>query len=211
MICISIGKLSMIREVNTIKPSLVEIRYDLLRKKPEEVAGELDNSLLQVATCRPGIDTDEERMQILKEAIGYGAVYVDVELESDTVFTKEIAAFAKKNNVHLIVSYHNFNRTPTYPELKGILEDCYKKGGDVAKIACQVNHESDNARLMALYAEEGRKVVLGMGDKGRITRVAATWMGAEFTFAALSADESTAPGQLTFDEMSTIEKLMKRR
>ncbi len=48
-----------------------------------------------------------------------------------------------------------------------------------------------------------------MGEKGMITRVASVPLGAEFTFAAASEADVTAPGQLTADELQDIYKILK--
>jgi len=208
MICISIGKIGMIQQVNLLQPSLVEVRYDLLRKSPELVSKELNDTILQVAACRPGMIPDSERSKILKEAIDLGAVYVDVELDAAPGFVEDIINYAKSRRIHVIVSYHNYDVTPPLDELKHILHHCYAVGGDVAKIACQASSSKDSARLLSLYAEEGRKIVIGMGDRGRITRLAAIQLGAEFTFAAVSEAEVTAPGQLSYGEMKSFEKTL---
>jgi 3-dehydroquinate dehydratase-1 len=90
--------------------------------------------------------------------------------------------------------------------LESLLSDCYLAGADVAKIACRVYSPADAARLLSLYNISGRKVVLGMGKAGRITRVAATLLGAEFTYASSGGGEDTAEGQLSIDEMKDIIK-----
>lgn len=211
MICISIGHINRIGEVNALQPSLVEIRYDLVRKDPEMVAEMLSESVLQVATCRPGHYSDLQRIDILKRAIETGAVYVDVEIESTKRFLQEITSFAKKRRTHLIISYHNFKETPSRMELQKILASCYNAGADVAKIACTVNSKNDAARLLSLYEEEGRKIILGMGETGKITRLAALELGAEFSFAALSEESVTAPGQLTYSELTSLQKKLHNR
>ncbi len=210
MICISIGSITKIDEVNALKPSLVEIRYDLVRRTPEEISRLCSDSILQVATCRPGGYPDPERMKILKRAIDLGAVYVDVELESSGAFKNEICSYAKERSSHVIISYHNFTKTPSRPELEEILRQCYSSGGDVAKIACQVNMVEDAARMLGLYELKGRKIVIGMGDEGRITRLAALELGAEFSFAALSEDDSTAPGQLSYQDLVSLRNTLKK-
>jgi 3-dehydroquinate dehydratase I len=211
MICISIGNINLIREVNSLQPSLVEIRYDMMRREPEEVKELLGDTILQVATCRPGHYRDSQRSDILIRAIAAGAVYVDVEIESSRDFIGEIARAAKTRRTHLIISYHNFNETPQREELLKILSGCYESGADIAKISCTVNSRSDAARLLSLYEEPGRKIVVGMGDSGKITRLAAIELGAEFTFAALSEDTATAPGQLTFLELTDLHKKLHNR
>jgi len=204
MICISIGNRALLNQVNELQPGLVELRYDMIGKMPSAVSGLVTSSVKQLATCRPGSIPDAERLEILKSAIQLGADYVDVEIESSQSFINEIRTRAREMGTALIVSYHNYGSTPELPELKRILASCYQAGADIAKIACQVNSQKDSARLMSLYGEEGKKVVIGMGSLGKITRIAALELGAEFTFAALSEMDITAPGQLSFRKMNEI-------
>ncbi|MCF8225577.1 MAG: type I 3-dehydroquinate dehydratase [Bacteroidales bacterium] len=208
MICISIGDETIIPEVNRIKPSLVEVRYDLLSSAPALVSGKIEKEIQQVATCRPGKYSDVERLKILKEALEYGAAFVDVEIDSDEQYIAEIKDLVIKRNAHLIFSYHNFENTPGSMELKQILDSCYDKGGDTAKIATMVHSESDIARLLSLYAHPGSKVLIGMGEKGRISRIAALELGALFTFASVNKEQVTAPGQLTYAEMESLRKII---
>ncbi len=204
MICISIGNTALIEQVNRLKPDLVEIRYDMMGKTPDEVLPELDPRIRHIATCRPLNVPGEERFAILSRAIELGASYVDVEIESDQAFVKEIGKIASDKESSLIVSYHNFEETPSLEFLNEILDSCYRLGADVAKIACVASTAEDNARLLSLYTRNGRKVILGMGEKGKITRIAALELGAEFTFAALDAQSVTALGQLSYEEITFI-------
>ena len=48
-------------------------------------------------------------------------------------------------------------------------------------------------------------VVLGMGEMGKITRIMAPFLGAEFTFAAMDEGKETAPGQIPYLKMKEIE------
>ena len=43
-----------------------------------------------------------------------------------------------------------------------------------------------------------------MGKPGKITRIAAPFLGAPFTYAAWNEKLATAPGQLTVDELMDI-------
>ncbi len=204
MICISIGNREQIRDVNELNPTLVEVRYDLMHDEPSALKGLINKNIRQIATCRQGMYPEERRQEILLQAVELGAAYVDIEIESAPALIAVISELARKKACSLILSYHNFEFTPTSDELASILHSCYSSGADVAKIACMVNSKKDNARLLSLYGEEGRKVVLGMGDPGKITRLAALDLGAEFTFAALSAKDATAPGQLTYDQINSL-------
>ncbi len=206
MICISIGKEELFPAVNALKPDLVEIRYDLMAVNPEEVQKLLDPDIRQVATCRPGRLSNQQRTDILKRAIGEKAAYVDIELESPIEMINELKAYTAEADCSLIVSYHNFETTPTREALMEIEASCYTKGADVAKLACMVRNAQDNANLLSLYAASGRKVIIGMGEEGRITRIAAEALGAEFTFVSVSEKESTAPGQLTYNAYLAIKE-----
>lgn len=204
MICISISKSENISEALKLTPDLMEIRYDLIRKKSSFLDSSINSKTKQIATCRPGEYSEKERFEILKEAIKSGAAYVDVEVDSRPDYLSDIMILARKYSCQLIISYHNFTETPSFEDLKDILKSCYSLGADIAKIACFVNKKTDAARLLSLYAEEGRKVILGMGEMGRITRIAALKLGAEFTFVAPSEDSITAPGQLSYKEFVTL-------
>jgi len=78
----------------------------------------------------------------------------------------------------------------------------------VAKIATQVGNRQDLLNLLSLYGLPGRKVVLGMGARGRIARVMGPYLGAEFTFASPGSGNETAPGQLSAAQLNAIYKVI---
>jgi 3-dehydroquinate dehydratase-1 len=190
---------------------MVEIRYDLIKESPGEIRQILDSNIKQIASCRPGKYTQEERMGLLQSAIENGASYIDVEIDSTGIFLDRIINTCRNKDCNLIISYHNYEITPGIIELRNILDSCFNAGANVAKLACTVKNVKDNARLLSLYEISGRKVILGMGEQGRITRIAALQMGAEFTFVSLNDQDSTAPGQLTYADYQTLKNLVKIR
>ena len=120
----------------------------------------------------------------------------------------EIRNHAQKCGTRLIISYHNFEQAPGRNQLEAMLLRCYERGGAIAKIAVQVNHIQDVRNLLSLYDRPGKKVVIGMGDIGRITRVMGSYLGAEFTFASLDKKDETAPGQLSIKQLIDIYKVI---
>ena len=74
----------------------------------------------------------------------------------------------------------------------------------MVKIASQVNHTEDLQNLLKLYNSELRMVIIGMGEMGVISRIAAPMLGAEFTFAAAGAGQETAPGQISKEQLLSI-------
>jgi 3-dehydroquinate dehydratase-1 len=207
MICVSIGSGSP-AEAKTVlqKSGFIELRADLLDWKTEDYRKVIQSGGKTVFTCRPGKLSNDERLILFEVAASAGADYIDVEIDSEENFMNEIREITMRSKTELIVSYHNFELTPSSEILETLLADCFVAGANVAKIACRVYSPSDAARLLSLYTISGRKVVIGMGKTGRITRIAASFLGAEFTFASSATGEGTAEGQLIYDEMKEIIK-----
>lgn len=204
MICVSISDPSQVETVLRSGASLIELRLDLLGTDPEVLFSGISEEVKTVITCRPGSLEDAVRSRYVIRAIVMGASYVDLELESPSVYSDEIMRVASLHGCEVIFSYHNFEATPGRTELAGILERCYERGGDVAKIATLVQRREDLLNLISLYDLPGRKVVLGMGILGRITRVISPYLGAEFTFASPASGSETAPGQLNDSQLKDI-------
>lgn len=208
MICVSISDISQLDGLLAGKAELLELRLDLIGVSPEKLYARIGDRVKTVATCRPEHVSDPERAALLERAIKLGATYVDLELEADAEFSYPLIELAGKKGCEVIISHHDFNGTPPEDVLQELMSQCFQRGASVAKIACMVREREDLARLFSLYRGKGRKVILGMGDLGRISRVAGPYLGAEFTFAAPSDGVETAPGQLSMLELEEIYKLI---
>ncbi len=210
MICVSIAHISQINRVLQSDVALVELRLDLIKEDPQKIYSLLSAEVKSVATCRPDGYHEAERIELIKECIDLGASYVDIEVESSPSFVKEITNHAKRSETEVIVSYHNFKLTPVRPDLIQMVTRCYDRGGNIAKIATRVNSMEDTRNLFSLYDLPGRKVVIGMGREGRISRIMAPYLGAEFTFASLEPGGETAPGQLSVKQLNEIYKVINQ-
>lgn len=166
------------------------------------------------------------RKDLLSLGITGGATHVDIEVEAPTVWKEEMIALARQNgalpllslpscwlpsaivcavaDVKVIVSHHNYDSTPDTVELRRIVEECFTDGADIAKIAVAAQTTQDAARVLSLHDDPRQLVLLAMGHKGQITRVAGPLLGAPFTFVAASEAAATAPGQLTRVAMGNI-------
>jgi 3-dehydroquinate dehydratase-1 len=182
----------------------VEFRFDLLDFGPAQVISLVSKSRRCIATCRPGKYNDKNRFMILQTALEAGAEFVDLDIESDLHFVEELMPTARSKGCDMILSYHDFQKTPQPEELERIVRNCRDAGADLIKIACQVNQTEDLINLFHLYRHNFRLVVIGMGEKGVISRVAAPFLGAEFTFASAGDGHETAPGQISKDKLDLI-------
>jgi len=189
-----------------------EIRIDRLEKPDETMMKTIFSAHPKlIATCRPDGINDEMRKELLLTAINAGAAFVDVEVESADAYKKEIVGMAKEKKCTIIVSSHDHKKTPSEGELKQIVEWCFASGADIAKIACMVNSPREGARLLGLLDDGRQIVVVGMGELGRITRIAALLLGSPFTFASLGEGKQTAPGQLEKEELAGILEMVADR
>ena len=209
MFCISISKMNAPRVLSELKKAeIAEIRLDILEFNKEEFKSFFNQNCETIATCRIGKYNDLERLEILKNAIDFGATYVDIEIESEENYRTQLTQYAKEKGCKVIISYHNYDCTPAYKELESIVEQCIKFEADIPKIASQVLESIDSLNLLKLYSFYQNIVVLGMGKKGMITRIYALDFGAPFTFCAPDGGEITASGQLEYSKLKQIHNLI---
>jgi 3-dehydroquinate dehydratase I len=205
MFCVSIAEPNYTSCLKAIEgEKLCEIRLDLIPLTEDEVRKLFSQPAQLIATYRPLPDNEELRKKILKIAIESGAAMVDLEVENSPEFNAEMVEFARKHNCRVIISYHNYQETPKLAELKQIEQQCYAAGANIAKIASQANSVEDAARLLGMYDDKKEKVIIGMGNFGKITRIAALKLGAPFTFVAKDEKTATAPGQFVKETAAEI-------
>ena len=205
MICVAISEPNFQKCLQTLdKVEMAEIRIDLTGFDTEEVKKVFSYPVPTVATCRADSPGDEKQLKLLTAAIESGAAYVDIELEAGKKQIDTVGAIAQRNKCKLIVSYHNFQETPGLRELFKIADSSYNYGADVAKIATMIQSQADCARVLSLYSIGKSMVALGMGEAGKITRIMAPFLGAEFTFAAMDDGKATAPGQIKYSELKLL-------
>jgi len=155
----------------------------------------------------------------LVRAIEAGARYVDVEMEAQKQMSKRVRQAAHENGTVFIRSYHDFEGTDSVDGLKALVEKCVYHGADLVKIVTTAQTDYDADRLMSLYewcAEEksqgndriaaladGGLIAFCMGEAGRQSRMDCLKHGAPYTYAAVSNEDTAAPGQWSAAEMSS--------
>ena len=149
---------------------------------------------------------EKSRRGILREAVLLGFEFVDLELASGRSAMDEV--MGKQTQTRLILSHHDFNKTPSLKELQALCRRMMRHGADIIKIVTSARSWEDNLRVLSLipYALEKKQkiVALCMGDKGKMSRVFAPLMGAAWTYAPLTSNRASAPGQLTAPELKEI-------
>ncbi|MBS3067078.1 type I 3-dehydroquinate dehydratase [Candidatus Micrarchaeota archaeon] len=211
-VCVSIGDCSVEECIKSLQDlELAEIRLDKINAKlsTDDVKNIFSQKLKLIATCRATKTlNDTERKNLLLSAIDAGAAYVDIEVEASDAYKNEILNKAKSKGCKIIISYHNYESTPKKGELEQIVNWCLE-AGDIAKIACKVQSQHDNARLLSLLDTDKKIIVIGMGEKGKITRIVAPLLGSPFTYASLKEGKETAEGQISVDRLKELMRLLK--
>lgn len=209
MICTSIQGRSyedILALIDSAGPEMLEIRMDSCPLSDEQISllfGETEIPL--VATCRISgsisADIADHRLSL---AIQAGAGFADLELEAPAPVSHHIQKLCREYGTQLIRSYHNFSDTPDAGYLDQVLDRCRRYGASIAKIVTTSRSESDTVRLFELYDKmpPGHLIAFCMGESGRSSRLECLRRGAPFTYACLSEDEATAPGQWTTSDIS---------
>ena len=220
MICVSIAEPTVERCLEALQGlDFAEVRIDGMDVTIDDVKRIFSRPVKLVATYMPGpgaktdkIVDDDARKELLMAAIEAGARYVDVEVQADEAYKRDIMQKARMHDCKVIISFHDFQATPTKGKLEEIIALCFKEGADIAKIACKVSAVKDNIRLLGLLDKDeyhGRTVVIGMGKKGRITRITAPLLGSPFTFASHSKGKETAAGQIEKNILRDVIRLLR--
>jgi len=187
---------------------LVEVRLDRLKVDPEKIEILSMQCRQWIATCRPGNMTERERTILLAASIRAGAEYVDVEYDAEPNYRNELINLAKRLKCKVIISYHNFESTPDIDSMDQIVQQSKGMGADLVKLVVTANSHNDCALIMSLYSTHDNLLAFAMGEIGKITRIAAPFLGADFTYASVDEAHEIAPGQLTASQMEVIYKLI---
>jgi 3-dehydroquinate dehydratase type I len=220
-ICVSIVETNVTKAIGAIGEAtpladLIEVRVDYLR--------EPGLALLLKNRERPFIITnrkkeeggkyrggERERLRTLREAVALGAEYVDAEMRSERSLLHDLIANKKRTKV--ILSFHDFQETPSQKELRRLFDRMCRMGADVVKIVTFTRSWEDNLRILSLipFAIERKQeiVTFCMGKEGKMSRIFAPLLGAVWTYASLNKTRAAAPGQLTAMEMRDLWERLK--
>jgi 3-dehydroquinate dehydratase-1/3-dehydroquinate dehydratase/shikimate dehydrogenase len=194
---------------------VIEIRLDSI-PQPEiaPFIKELSRPLL--FTNRPlwegGLYRGDEgaRTGLLLDAINAGAAYVDIEMKTAFELRQEVIARALEQQTQVIVSWHNFDETPSADTLEEVFNEQYASGARIGKIVTMAKTSEDVLRVLSLQLLAAEKdfplIAFCMGRAGMISRLATVELGGYMTYAAPDSGQATAPGQL---QVSTLRAMLQ--
>lgn len=206
-ICLTIGNVTFDEALKHISNVLLaEIRMDLLDFSNEQFSSIFSQNKCTIATYR-----SDNHFDVLfsrySQAIEFGCTCVDIDINVPEVYRDKIADLSHSKGCKVVLSYHNYEKTPSKKKLYQIIEKMLSSGADISKIACMANIPEDCAIVLGLYAKFPKLVAFCMGEIGKITRLSAPILGAPFTYASIKGKE-VAPGQMSYSEVeSFLEKM----
>ena len=158
--------------------------------------------------------TWQEYLRLNRSVLNSGkADLIDVESRGNRKMVCELVSAAKENNVSVIASNHDFERTPAVDEIQKRLEEQYLMGADIGKIAVMPQCRRDVITLLEATEKVSKTspipiITMSMASNGLISRMAGEVFGSCITFG--SAVEASAPGQIPVVELKQVLDIIHR-
>jgi 3-dehydroquinate dehydratase-1 len=203
---------------------VVELRIDLLDfyQDAPRLADYLQhiNQILAQKPLIATIRTAYEGGKFQGSSQDYAAIYqqiiqqhwaqlIDLEMFREPALIKALIAQAHQAGILVLMSNHDFQKTPSQEEIVKRLMQQDAWGADILKIALMPQSKADVLRLMQATFEVSQKsnkplLTMSMGQLGSISRVASASIGNSLSFAM--SGQASAPGQI---EVTQLKQLLK--
>jgi len=201
----------LVEEARTEGLDVAELRIDRFSRIDKDyVLNEIEKfsaipTIATIRTRREGGDwvgTEEQRLNLFRLALR-ATDAVDVELSSDRILA-DVLDVARSLDRIVIISYHNFDTTPSLGELERIVLRAKSLGADYVKVSVMANSLSEvqTLALFTLINAERGLISIAMGAEGLVSRIMFPALGSRITYAFIGS--RPAPGQLDFRDTFTM-------
>lgn len=138
---------------------------------------------------------------------------MDFEMGNAAGDVAQVRALTRRHGLPLVLSFHDFQRTPADEDLRARFAQAARLGADVAKVAVMPQCMDDVHRLLgATLAASGSLdipvISMAMGGIGAVTRLCGGVFGSALTFAVGSA--ASAPGQVPIEDVRAALAVLQR-
>lgn len=213
--------------LNGLKYDVIEWRMDHFNdimdvNKAVEAVGyvrELLGDAVLLATFRTSKEGGEKAISnedyvALNKAIAASkkADLIDVECFTGDEEVKEIVKAAHENDVYVVMSNHDFDKTPSHDDIIYRLRKMQDLGADIPKIAVMPTCKSDVLTLLSATVDMSEKyadrpiITMSMAGTGVVSRLAGEVFGSCLTFGA--AKKASAPGQINANQLDTVLEIL---
>jgi 3-dehydroquinate dehydratase-1 len=138
------------------------------------------------------------------------ANYVDVELRSARALQSVLGA-AARHKIATIISFHDFEATPSAARLDEIADRARSLGAAIVKVATRTDTPTQLDRLLDFFDRQRRAadvVAMGIGRLGRASRLELLKRGCRLNYAHLGS--LAASGQLSVPELRRVRRSLFR-
>ncbi|WP_139378154.1 type I 3-dehydroquinate dehydratase, partial [Salmonella enterica] len=153
--------------------------------------------------------TTEQYIALNRAAVDSGLVdMIDLELFTGDDEVKATVGYAHQHNVAVIMSNHDFHKTPAAEEIVQRLRKMQELGADIPKIAVMPQTKADVLTLLTATVEMQERyadrpiITMSMSKTGVISRLAGEVFGSAATFGAVK--KASAPGQISVADLRTV-------
>ena len=151
----------------------------------------------------------ENYIALNRAAIDSGLVdMIDLELFTGDELIKATVEYAHAKNVAVIMSNHDFHKTPAAQEIVLRLRKMQELGADIPKIALMPQNKTDVLTLLGATLEMQERyadrpiITMSMAKTGVISRLSGEVFGSAATFGAVK--KASAPGQISVTDLRTV-------
>jgi 3-dehydroquinate dehydratase-1 len=124
------------------------------------------------------------RRSLYREFLPF-ARFVDLELRSAKSLA-DVIAEARQRGVRVVLSSHDFRRTPPTAVLRRRAIEARRAGADLFKLATCARTPADLARLVSLFENPPLPLsVMGMGPLGKVSRLLFARLGSRLNYGYL--------------------------
>lgn len=200
MICISIPNIP-IDEILTYakKYEFLELRFDLRKYSENEIMKIIDTKTNIIIT-----DKSESNIDLLKFAMSNGVKYIDIDFQSENLDI--LINLSKSFSTKIIISYHNYELTPSKNYLENIILQANKNNAAICKIVCTNDNNNilnDLYNYNLIKSKNIKLIAFALGEAAKKSRIEAIDNGSPFMYCATD-NIRTAKGQYTGLEFQQI-------
>ena len=201
------------------KSDFIELRCDYLNTINKTTIEKNAEKMCvdSIFTCRSIKDggnfqgTKEEQQNLIKYAMSLNKfTYFDIDFSQIENWKSELQN--KEKQYKIILSHHDFKKCLSYQNCVKIIDEMFKKGADIAKIACKIDKIDDifvMLKILEKYKKENKNIIFAPMCENKIVRILASKYGSWTNFVCLNEKESTAKGQICIDNYDKIIGLLK--
>ncbi len=151
----------------------------------------------------------ENYIALNRAAVDSGLVdMIDLELFTGDDLVKATVEHAHAKNVFVIMSNHDFHKTPAADDIVQRLRKMQELGADIPKIALMPQSKTDVLTLLSATLEMQERyadrpiITMSMAKTGVISRLSGEVFGSAATFGAVK--KASAPGQISVTDLRTV-------